>query len=165
MEKCIVDTLTLSLEERHARDSPPLAQEEVFQTPEADWPCTLRDLLLKSGQNGSCGKTSSELCQLTADGISGRSSGRWTTSGIVSHGECLTLNTSEHPSAVVASSLSGILETGDVPQQCYLSAKACEGLLRRLKSTRGMFSPHTVSVLKTVISHAASQQNCDTTAR
>ena len=28
-------------------------------------------------------------------------------------------------------SLSEILETGDVPQQYYLSAKACKGILRR----------------------------------
>jgi hypothetical protein len=45
--------------------------------------------------------------------------------------ECLTLNTSEFHSAAVASSLSDILETGDVPQRFYLSETACQGILRR----------------------------------
>lgn len=44
----------------------------------------------------------------------------------------LTLNTSEYPSDAVVSSLSDILEApGSVPQQYYLSATACSGILRR----------------------------------
>lgn len=39
-------------------------------------------------------------------------------------------NIGESPSVVVASTLSQIL-LGDVPQEYYLSAKACEGILRR----------------------------------
>jgi hypothetical protein len=52
--------------------------------------------------------------------------------------ECLTLNTCEWTGLDGLSlkddgvcSLSDILETGDVPQQYYLSAKACKGILRR----------------------------------
>jgi hypothetical protein len=37
----------------------------------------------------------------------------------------------EFHSAAVASSLSDILETGDVPRRFYLSATACKGILRR----------------------------------
>jgi hypothetical protein len=52
--------------------------------------------------------------------------------------EFLTLSTSEwtalpaqfHNDAGVCS-LSDILETGDVPQRYFLSAKACAGILRR----------------------------------
>jgi hypothetical protein len=40
------------------------------------------------------------------------------------------LNTGECPSAAVASTLSSILEA-QVPEKYYLSAKACEGILRR----------------------------------
>jgi hypothetical protein len=45
--------------------------------------------------------------------------------------ECWTLNTSEYPSVVVESSLSRVLETGELPPRFYLSAKACAGILRR----------------------------------
>ena len=45
--------------------------------------------------------------------------------------ECWTLNTSEFHSAAVARSLSGILETGDLPQRFFLSATACSGILAR----------------------------------
>jgi hypothetical protein len=43
----------------------------------------------------------------------------------------LTLNTSEWPSDADVCSLSDTLETGDVPQRFFLSAKACQGILRR----------------------------------
>jgi hypothetical protein len=37
----------------------------------------------------------------------------------------------EYPSDAVASSLSDILETGVLPQRFFLSAMACQGILRR----------------------------------
>jgi hypothetical protein len=43
----------------------------------------------------------------------------------------LTLSSPEFHSAAVASSLSDILETGDLPQRYFLSPKACAGILRR----------------------------------
>ena len=45
--------------------------------------------------------------------------------------ESWTLSTSGFPSDGDASSLSDILETGTVPPRFYLSAKACQGILRR----------------------------------
>ena len=45
--------------------------------------------------------------------------------------ECLTLSSSECPNDAVASSLSDILETGDLPPRYFLSRRACEGILRR----------------------------------
>ena len=47
-------------------------------------------------------------------------------------GELSTLNTGECPSVAVVSTLSQILEA-DAPQKYSLSAKACEGILRRAK--------------------------------
>ena len=44
--------------------------------------------------------------------------------------EFLTLNTGECPSVAVESTLSQILEV-NAPEKYYLSAKACEGILRR----------------------------------
>ena len=66
------------------------------------------------------------------------SSGVWRNSGMGGPIESLTLNTCEHadlagrsPREGDVSLLSDILETGDVPQRYYLTAKACEGILRR----------------------------------
>ena len=46
------------------------------------------------------------------------------------HGGCATLNIGECPSAVKESTLWQILQE-DAPEKYYLSAKACEGILRR----------------------------------
>jgi len=47
-------------------------------------------------------------------------------------GEFWTLNISECPNGVVASSLWHVLETpGSIPPRYFLSAKACAGILRR----------------------------------
>jgi hypothetical protein len=43
----------------------------------------------------------------------------------------LTLNGSEWPKDAAVCSLSDTLEIGDLPQRYYLSAIACEGILRR----------------------------------
>jgi hypothetical protein len=48
-----------------------------------------------------------------------------------SHIECWTLNGSEWSSDAAVCSLSDTLETGDLPQRFYLSAKACAGIIRR----------------------------------
>jgi hypothetical protein len=52
----------------------------------------------------------------------------------------LTLNTLEFPSGAVASSLSDVSETGEVPRRYFLSAKACQGILRRAEK-RGKALP------------------------
>lgn len=56
----------------------------------------------------------------------------WETDGALLT-ELLTLNTSESPNGAVASTLSQILEA-NVPQKFYLSAKACQGILRRAEA-------------------------------
>jgi hypothetical protein len=45
--------------------------------------------------------------------------------------EFWTLSISEWPKDAAVCSLSDVLETGDVPQRFFLSAKACQGILRR----------------------------------
>jgi hypothetical protein len=47
--------------------------------------------------------------------------------------EFLMLNTGESPNVAEESTLSQILEV-DAPEKYYLSAKACEGILRRAES-------------------------------
>lgn len=71
---------------------------------------------------------------LPAEGVtSNESCVKWTVSGILEHGECLTLNGSEWPSAEEGSSacsLASILEPNAAPKY-YLSPRACAGILRR----------------------------------
>jgi hypothetical protein len=57
--------------------------------------------------------------------------------------EFVTLNTSEWPSDAAVCSLSDTLEIGGVPQRFFLSAKACQGILRRAEK-RGKKLPHTL---------------------
>jgi hypothetical protein len=62
----------------------------------------------------------------------------------------LTLSTLEFPSAAVASSLSDILETGDVPQRYFLSATACRGILRRAEKRGKQLPPSLRAALEAV---------------
>ena len=84
------------------------------------------------------------VCLATEDGILVPSLGRWGNAGMGSPTECLTLSSSEFHSAADVCSLSDILETGDVPQRFYLSAKACQGILRRAEK-RGKKLPDNCS--------------------
>lgn len=126
-----MEQLTLSWEGLRVRDFVSGGKEGAFRMNAADWPCTLSGYFLNVTLGGSYGKTSPELFRLAEDGTSGHSSGHWMNAGITSHGECLMLDFSECPSDDVESSLSDILETGAIPQRYFLSAKACEGILRR----------------------------------
>ena len=98
------------------------------------------------------GKTCPEHSAATKEKISGRSSehsagfvktdyqfldlrngimpAAWSEMEGVSPGGCTTLNTGECPSAVRESTLSQILEA-NAPEKYCLSAKACQGILRR----------------------------------
>ena len=87
---------------------------------------------------GWSGKTSPASCLPTEDGTLEPLSEGWKNAGIMRPGECLTLSMSEWTVSHMPSrndagvcSLSDILETGDVPQRFFLSAKACKGILRR----------------------------------
>lgn len=68
------------------------------------------------------------------------------------HTEFLTRNIGESPSAAVESTLSQILEA-NVPKKYYLSAKACEGILRRAER-RGKELP---PMLKTALEQQSAE--------
>jgi len=125
---------------------------------------TSLDAIAPSGWSGrtslaSCLTTADEHLQRFWDCSPGSASSRLKTAGeapasppeattaTVSRGVCWTLNMSEHPafpeqspSGGAVSALSDILETGDVPQRYFLSAKACQGILRRAEK-RGKLLP------------------------
>ncbi len=64
--------------------------------------------------------------------------------------EFWTLNTSAWPSDASVCSLSDVLETGDVPQRYFLSARACAGILRRAEK-RGKELPHRLQDALTAV--------------
>ena len=68
-----------------------------------------------------------------------------------SHSEFMTLSTTEWPSAAAVCSLSDVLETGALPQRFFLSATACQGILRRAEK-RGKVLPDSLkaALLSTV---------------
>jgi hypothetical protein len=65
--------------------------------------------------------------------------------------EFWTLNTSEWPSDADVCLLSDTLETGDVPQRFYLSAKACQGILRRAEKRNKTLSEPLQRALEAVV--------------
>jgi len=137
-----------------------LASLSLSPVNERDWmirvatsPSSLLDLLIASAPYGWFGRTSPASCQLTEDGRLEPSSGCWSNSGMASHGESWTLSTSEYPSDGAASSLSDILEAGEVPPQYYLSSRACRGILRRADK-RGKEMP---GALRSALLAVASQ--------
>ena len=84
------------------------------------------------------------------------SSGRWKTSGMVSRTECWTLSSSEFPSVADVCLLSDILETGDLPQRFFLSATACQGILRRAEK-RGKTLPTALHHALQAVAEALSE--------
>ena len=125
------ETFSFLSEEPHANPSASLAFEADWLTRVATWPSDSYSLLVSFVPVGLSGRTSLESCRLEAEGTLEPSSGRWQNSGMGSPTEFWTLSGLESPSAVAVCSLSHTLETGDVPQRYYLSAKACSGILRR----------------------------------
>jgi len=108
--------------------------ESVLGLQESDLACSGRSpgLFKIFNPNGSSLKMSLVCCHQTEDEIWEPSSGRWLSAGMGSATEFWTLSSSESPSAAVECSLSDVLETtGEHLRKYLLSAKACEGILRR----------------------------------
>lgn len=146
-----MDQLTFWSEEPPARTSPSrdfvrelLASEEISRLSSYAW-------LLEWLPAGLSGRTSLASCRLTEDGHLEPSSEGWRSSGMGSPTGFLTLNISAWPRDGNVCSLSDILETGDVPQRFFLSAKACKGILRRAEK-RGKQFPLS---LQRALEHAA----------
>jgi hypothetical protein len=64
--------------------------------------------------------------------------------------EFLTLSTSEWPSDAAVCSLSDTLETGNLPQRFFLSATACQGILRRAEKRGKVLPPALEQALLSV---------------
>ena len=131
--------LTFFAEEPHASHSASPDSERDWMTRVATSCSPLVPLLHATAPAGWFGRTSPVSCHQTADGTLVPSSGSWQNSGMGSPTAFLTLSTSEWNHTLAPSlkddgvcSLSDILEdSGSVPQRYFLSAKACQGILRR----------------------------------
>ena len=141
----------------------PHASPSALQDCEKDWQIRvatsclpLVPLLQSIAPAGWYGRTSPVSCRVTEGGILEPSSGCWGNSGMGSHTEFLTLSTLEFHSDADVCSLSDVLETGDVPQRYFLSAKACRGILRRAEK-RGKELPAALKSALQSVSSQASQ--------
>ena len=124
--------MELLQEDSPAKISAWLEKGLAWLAKEAGYSGRLEDLWKKRKQSGSSSKTSLVYYPLTEGRTLESFSGRWPTSGIVSGGESLMLSTLEYPSeGAESSSLAAVLEDQNVLEKFYLSAKACEGILRR----------------------------------
>jgi hypothetical protein len=74
-----------------------------------------------------------------------------------SHTEFLTLSTSEWPNDAAVCSLLDTLETGDMPQRFFLSAKACAGILRRAEKRGKTLPPPLLDALTAVAQTAPAE--------
>lgn len=147
----------------------PHASPSALQDCEKDWQIRvatsclpLVPLLQSIAPAGWYGRTSPASCRVTEGGILEPSSGCWGNSGMGSHTEFLTLSTLEFHSAADACSLSDVLETGDVPQRYFLSAKACRGILRRAEKRGKDLPPALKSALQSVSSQASQASDSET---
>ncbi len=143
---------TFLLEELPAKPSASLDSEKDWLILVATSRSPILLLLQSIAPSGWFGRTSPASCQMQPERLEPSSEG-WGNSGMGSPTAFLTLNTSEFHSAAVACSLSDVLETGDVPQRYFLSARACVGILRRAEK-RGKELP---APLKAALESVATQ--------
>ena len=135
------------LEEHPVSPSQSLDCERDWQTRVETLPsCTLPSLHAIA-PHGWYGRTSPEFYPTLAT-LSATSSQDYQNSGMGGPTGFLTLSTSEWNHTLAPSlrddgvcSLSDILETGDVPQRYFLSARACEGILRRANQLQKKLAP------------------------
>ena len=103
-----------------------------FEGANLDYFMSLCALLEDATQEPLSSKTCMAFSLATEDETSQLYSRRWTNSGMVSRGVCLTAKTSESHSNAAASTLLPCIETGKVPEKYFLSPNAATGILRRV---------------------------------
>ena len=131
----LIQAQELLQEDFPAKTSASLAKGLALLVKEAGYSGRLQELWKKRKANTSSSKMSLVCYLVTEEKILESSSGQWPTSGILSDGVCLMLNTLAYPSAgSVYSSLESVLQDHQLQQKYYLTAKAAEGVLRRSPS-------------------------------
>ena len=129
--------------EPHAKASASPDSEVEWMTSAATSLSDFLNWLNERSPAGSFGKMSPEYCHPTEDGTLVPSSGVWANSGMGSHGQSLMLSMPAWRNGAAVCLLSDILETGTLPQQYYLTKRACDGILRRAEN-RGSMLPESL---------------------
>src|SRR3990167_2528510 len=113
--------------------------------------CGLSSIALSSAisRDGLSSKMSPAFYLPTKAGTLPPSFAGWSSAGMASVGGFWTLSISDSPSAVVACSLSEVLEA-DVPLRYYLSPRACRGILRRAERRGKKLPPYLERSLRAV---------------
>ena len=108
------------------------------------------------------------LFKMKAENVTNNDKKLRQNSGMGSPTECLTLSSAEwtafseqYPSGGDVSSLSDILETGDVPERYYLSAIASLGILRRA-AKRGRVLPRSLQTALEQVAQTTTKPKPDT---
>jgi hypothetical protein len=107
-----------------------------------DYFMSLLDWLEKVSPEFLLSKTLQVSLVRTKEGILECSSTRWPKSGMLLDGVLLTAKTSESPNRASASTLSDVIETGEVQRQYFLSPNAARGILRRVDRMGRKLRPH-----------------------
>jgi hypothetical protein len=117
--------------------------------------------------DGQFGRMSQELCPQTMDEISEQSSMKWLKQGRISKNTlCWTRNILESPNDDVGFSLPLALilqQPNDVPTRYYLSAKACEGILRRANRRSKVLPARLQKALEQVVELSMLSETASTT--
>lgn len=155
--------LTFLWEEPPAKVSALQDSEKGLPTPVETSCLPILQSLTVYGLDGLSGKMCPVSCRVAEGGILEPSSGRWGSWGMGGPTGSWTLNGAEHTgtlepfrSADGVCSLSDVLETAEVPQRFYLSAKACSGILRRAGARGKVLPPLLEVALKLVIQNPSS---------
>ena len=148
------EQLTLWSEEVLVSPSAQLETEVGSKTQEASLCMTTFEWLEQYAPSGSSGK----MYQVSYPWMVGvplePCSGKWQTSGIVSAGECLTLNTLESASIDAECSLSEILEPMEnVQPKFYLTHTAAAGILARDKRRNKILPSELHLALENIANH------------
>jgi hypothetical protein len=118
---------------------------------EADFFINMRNSSNKPNQSGSWSKTCQDFSIATKEKISKSSYKHWTNSGMAFRGECLTLNTSEHPKDADVCILSEVLEAS-APAKCFLTPPQINSLLHRAKTRKKPLPANLQKALESQIS-------------
>ena len=139
-------------------------------------PSTQLDLFGESHQPLSSGKTSPEfsapktmpsaafwqdlpakMSHFSQQGVGGRTLVVCLAPKEQSRGASLTPNISPWPNAAVVCSLWQVLERGSIPQQFFLSSRACAGILRRAEK-RGKELPQQLRAALTAVAQTGQAE-------
>ena len=119
-------------EDPPARHSQLPVSEKEWMTHVVTYPSSISDLLNDLSRSGLCTKMSQDSCHRSLDQTFRPSSQRWLNAAMGSPTECWTHSSTAFPSdGAEYSSLAAVLETGDIPQRYFLTARAASGVLRR----------------------------------